>query len=99
MYITVFDSHVPQPHASRTVDRVENVLVIWLICNFILFICPPTDASGEVALSLLPILLPPPVFKRGRRVVRTTVDELKTVFIDVKPVSNVPLNRNENINS
>ena len=59
--------------------------------------CRPTDARGEVALSLLPILLPPPVFKRGRKVVRATVDESKKGFIDVKLVSNVPLNRNENI--
>ena len=52
---------------------------------------------GEVALSLLPILLPPPVFKRGRKVVRATVDESKRAFIDVKPVSNVPLKKNYTI--
>ena len=61
--------------------------------------CPPTDARGEVALSLLPVLLPPPVYKQGRKCVRATVEESLRAFIDVKPVSNLPLNRNLNINS
>ena len=61
--------------------------------------CPPTDARGEVDLSLLPVLLPPPVYKQGRKCVRATVEESLRAFIDVKPVSNLPLNRNLNINS
>ncbi|KAF3851435.1 hypothetical protein F7725_013207 [Dissostichus mawsoni] len=31
--------------------------------------CPPTDARGEVALMLLPVMLPPPVYKQGRKLV------------------------------
>ena len=55
--------------------------------------CPPTDARG-VALTLLPVMLRPPVYKQGRNLVRASIEESKRAFIDVKPVSNLPLNRN-----
>ncbi|KAK5903820.1 hypothetical protein CgunFtcFv8_007568 [Champsocephalus gunnari] len=44
------------------------------------------DARGEVALMLPPVMLPPPVYKRGRKLVRASVEESKRFFIDVKPV-------------
>ncbi|XP_033950943.1 uncharacterized protein [Pseudochaenichthys georgianus] len=44
------------------------------------------DARGEVALMLLPVMLPPPVYKQGRKLVRASVEESKRFFIDVKPV-------------
>nr|XP_057925482.1 uncharacterized protein LOC131127533 [Doryrhamphus excisus] len=44
------------------------------------------DSRGEVALMLLPILLPPPVYKKGRKLVRASIQESKRAFIDVKPV-------------
>ena len=44
---------------------------------------------GEVALTLLPLLLPPPVYKEGRKFVRASLEESKRAFIDVKPVSSV----------
>ncbi|KAJ8353502.1 hypothetical protein SKAU_G00210690 [Synaphobranchus kaupii] len=45
------------------------------------------DAKGELALRLLPILLPPKVYKIGRKVFRPSIHEAKKAFIDVQPVS------------
>ncbi|KAI4797299.1 hypothetical protein KUCAC02_025195 [Chaenocephalus aceratus] len=68
------------------------------MCNFILLYyttirvdidthnSPPTDARGEVALMLPPVMLPPPAYKQGRTLVRASVEESKTFFIDGKPV-------------
>ncbi|KAJ8334888.1 hypothetical protein SKAU_G00405270 [Synaphobranchus kaupii] len=44
------------------------------------------DAKGEIALRLLPIMLPPPVFRVGRKVVRPSVDEARQALIDLRPV-------------
>lgn len=54
----------------------------------------PTDARGEVAMALLPVMLPPPFYKQGRKLVQASIGKSKRAFIDVKPVSNLPLNRN-----
>lgn len=59
---------------------------IWVYINT--HNCPPTDARGEVAL-----MLPPPADKQGRTLVRASI-ESKRAFIDVNPVSNLPLDRN-----
>ncbi|KAJ4928697.1 hypothetical protein JOQ06_004323, partial [Pogonophryne albipinna] len=48
--------------------------------------CHDQYARGEVALMLLPVMLPPPVYKQGRTLVRASVEESKRFFIDVKPV-------------
>ncbi len=61
--------------------------------------CSLTDAKGDVALALLPTMLPPPVFKKGRRLVRASIEESKRAFMDVQPVSNSPLSINQTINS
>ena len=54
--------------------------------------CPPAGATarGDFALTLLPFLLPPPIFKEGRKTIHTTVHESLRAFIDVKPVSILP---------
>ncbi|RXN34367.1 hypothetical protein ROHU_004056 [Labeo rohita] len=44
------------------------------------------DAKGNFALKLLPVLLPPPPYKIGRKTVRPSVDESKKAFIDIQPV-------------
>ncbi|KAJ8364334.1 hypothetical protein SKAU_G00131650 [Synaphobranchus kaupii] len=44
------------------------------------------DAKGEIALRLLPIMLPPPVFRVGRKVVRPSVDEARQAFIGLRPI-------------
>lgn len=48
--------------------RSENGISIALNHN-----CPPAGATarGEFALTLLPFLLPPPVFKEGRKTIHT----------------------------
>ncbi|KAL7394648.1 hypothetical protein ABVT39_001222 [Epinephelus coioides] len=40
--------------------------------------CPPTDARGEVSLTLLPVMLPPPVYKQGRKLVWASIEECVT---------------------
>lgn len=44
------------------------------------------DAKGNLALKLLPVLLPPPPYKIGRKTVRPSIDESKKAFIDIQPV-------------
>ncbi|KAK5897601.1 hypothetical protein CesoFtcFv8_010649 [Champsocephalus esox] len=44
------------------------------------------DCLGELALSQLPTLLPPTVYRVGRKVFRYTIEESKLAFIDHKPV-------------
>ncbi|XP_041840155.1 uncharacterized protein LOC121639051 [Melanotaenia boesemani] len=44
------------------------------------------DCLGELALSQLPTLLPPTVYKVGRKVFRHTIEESKLAFIHHKPV-------------
>ncbi|KAI4825498.1 hypothetical protein KUCAC02_021178, partial [Chaenocephalus aceratus] len=41
---------------------------------------------GELALSQLPTLLPPTVYRVGRKVFRYTIEESKLAFIDHKPI-------------
>ncbi|KAJ4941302.1 hypothetical protein JOQ06_027587 [Pogonophryne albipinna] len=43
------------------------------------------DCLGELALSQLPTLLPPTVYRVGRKVFRYTIEESKLAFIDHKP--------------
>ncbi len=84
--------------------NLEGILTFFLLYTVIqVYInthnCSPTDAKGEVALALLPTMLPPPVYKKGRRLVRASIDESRRAFMDVQPVSNSPLSINQNMNS
>ncbi|XDV26034.1 hypothetical protein PO909_029838 [Leuciscus waleckii] len=43
------------------------------------------DSKGMLALKILPVILPPPVYKIGHKTFRPTVQEARTSFIDVQP--------------
>ncbi|KAL7408482.1 hypothetical protein ABVT39_024109 [Epinephelus coioides] len=43
------------------------------------------DAKGELAFRVLPAMLPPTVYKVGRKVFRHTIEESRLAFIDCKP--------------
>ncbi|RXN19331.1 hypothetical protein ROHU_025785 [Labeo rohita] len=47
------------------------------------------DAKGNFALKLLPVLLPPPPYKIGRKTVRPSIDESKKAFIDIQPIPDI----------
>ncbi|KAF5902298.1 uncharacterized protein DAT39_007973, partial [Clarias magur] len=42
-------------------------------------------AKGEIALKVLPTLLPPSIYKRGGKVFRPTTEEAQRSFIDMQP--------------
>ncbi|KAF1372233.1 hypothetical protein PFLUV_G00263060 [Perca fluviatilis] len=43
-------------------------------------------SKDYIALMVLPSLIPPAVFRKGRKTVRTTVSDAMKAFIDLKPV-------------
>ncbi|XP_066498456.1 uncharacterized protein [Hoplias malabaricus] len=44
------------------------------------------DAQGDMALRLLPVVLPAPVYRIGRKSFRPSCEETRKSFIDLKPV-------------
>ncbi|XP_056102916.1 uncharacterized protein LOC130082154 [Rhinichthys klamathensis goyatoka] len=43
------------------------------------------DSKGILALKILPVILPPPVYKIGHKTFRPTIQEARNSFIDVQP--------------
>ncbi|KAG5841455.1 hypothetical protein ANANG_G00199680 [Anguilla anguilla] len=46
-----------------------------------------SSTVGDLALKLLPTILPPPAFKTGRKMSRPSLEEAKKCFIDWKPAN------------
>ncbi|KTF80519.1 hypothetical protein cypCar_00036501 [Cyprinus carpio] len=46
----------------------------------------PQENRGDVALLVLPLLLPPTVYRIGQKVFRPSIDEARKAFIDLQPV-------------
>ncbi|XP_066528828.1 uncharacterized protein [Hoplias malabaricus] len=48
------------------------------------------DKQGDIALQVLPILLPASVYKDGKKLVRPSFEERRKAFIDIQPVLSAP---------
>ncbi|KAI4796871.1 hypothetical protein KUCAC02_026706 [Chaenocephalus aceratus] len=74
---------------SKQDEAIDEESFGYLDLHTIPTLIPRIDARGEVALMRPPVMLPPPVYKQGRTLVRASVEASKRFFIDVKPQAKV----------